>query len=61
MNQIIRLTLTPQEGVMIAVMLQAAVEQYEVASIEERNDPDMVVAYEIWTKLLKLLPSVEGK
>jgi len=58
MSQLIRLTLTPQEGIMIAVMLRAAADQYESASIEERNDPDMIAAYDIWMKILKFLPSV---
>lgn len=55
-ENLIRLTLTPAEGLMIGVMIDAAIEQFEAASIEERNDPDMIVAYDIWKRLRPYLP-----
>lgn len=37
---LIRLSLTPTEGLLIGVFLDGAIEQYEAASVEERQDPD---------------------
>lgn len=55
-KELIRLTLTPMEGLLIGTMLDAAMEQYEAASVEERNDPDLVLAYDIWKRVRPFLP-----
>jgi len=57
---IIRLSLTPAEGLLIGLMLDAAIEQYEAASFEERNDEDIKRAHSIWLNVRRYLPSLEA-
>jgi hypothetical protein len=58
MAEIIRLSLTPTEGLLIGVFLDGAIEQYESASPEERNDPDLQKMYDICKRLRPYLPVV---
>ena len=58
MSEIIRLSLTPAEGLLIGVFLDGAIEQYEAASIEERQDADLQTMYEMCKRLRPFLPKV---
>lgn len=58
MSEIIRLSLTPAEGLLIGVFLDGAMEQYEAASIEERQDSDLQAIYEMCKRIRPFLPKV---
>ena len=58
-NEIIRLSLTPTEGLLIGVFIDGAMEQYEAASVEERQDPDLQRMYDICKRLRPFLPRTE--
>lgn len=57
---LIRLSLTPAEGMLIGVFLDGAIEQYEAASIEERQDADLQAMYEMCKRLRPYLPSARA-
>lgn len=59
MAGIIRLSLTPVEGLLIGTFLDGAIEQYEAATIEERQDEDLVRMYEICKRIRPYLPRAE--
>ena len=59
MDNLIRLTLTPTEGLMIGTLLDAVIEQHASASIEERNDPGIARMYDICTRIRPFLPKVK--
>lgn len=60
MAEIIRLALTPSEGLLIGVFLDGAMEQYESASIEERQDTDLQAMYDMCKRIRPFLPRVEA-
>jgi len=45
-----------QEALLLSSMVEAAMEQYESASFEERQDADLQAAYAIWSHLHDRLP-----
>lgn len=59
MSEIIRLSLTPSEGLLIGVFLDGAMEQYEAASIEDRQDTDLQAMYEMCKRIRPFLPRAE--
>jgi hypothetical protein len=59
-TEIIRLSLTPTEGLLIGTFLDGAMEQYEAASIEERQDADLQAMYEMCKRIRPFLPKVNG-
>lgn len=56
MSEIIRLSLTPMEGLLIGSFIDGFMEQYEASSVEERNDKDLQVAYEMCKRVRPYLP-----
>lgn len=60
MSELIRLSLTPVEGLLIGVFLDGAMEQYEAASIEERQDSDLQAMYDMCKRLRPFLPRAEA-
>lgn len=56
---LIRLSLTPAEGLLIGSFIDGFMEQYEASSVEERQDKDLQVAYGMCLKLRPYLPSVK--
>lgn len=60
MADLIRLSLTPSEGLLIGVFLDGAMEQYEAASIEERQDTDLQAMYDMCKRIRPFLPKVEA-
>lgn len=60
MSELIRLSLTPAEGFLIGVFLDGAMEQYEAASIEERQDSDLQAVYDMCKRLRPFLPRAEA-
>lgn len=59
MAEIIRLSLTPAEGLLIGVFLDGAMEQYEASSIEDRQDADLQAMYDMCKRIRPFLPRVE--
>lgn len=59
MAELIRLSLTPAEGLLIGVFLDGAMEQFEAASIEERQDADLQAMYDMCKRIRPFLPKVE--
>jgi hypothetical protein len=60
MAELIRLSLTPAEGLLIGVFLDGAMEQYESASVEERQDADLQAMYEMCKRIRPFLPKAEA-
>lgn len=60
MAELIRISLTPAEGMMIGVFLDVAMEQVEAASIEERQDADIQAMYEMCKRIRPFLPRAEA-
>lgn len=59
MAELIRLSLTPTEGLLIGTFLDGAMEQVEAASPEERQDADIQAMYEMCKRLRPYLPKVQ--
>jgi len=61
MSELIRLSLTPTEGLLIGTFLDGAMEQYEAASVEERQDPDLQMMCDMCKRIRPYLPKVESE
>ncbi len=59
MAELIRLTLTAQEGLLLGSFIDGFMEQFEGSSIEDRQDPDILVAYEMCVKMRPYLPKLK--
>lgn len=59
MAELIRLSLTPTEGLLLGVFLDSAMEQVESASVEERQDGDIQTMYDMCKRLRPFLPKAE--
>lgn len=59
MSELIRLSLTPAEGMLLGSFIDGFTEQYEGASVEERQDADLIVAYDMCKRLRPYLPKAE--
>ena len=59
MGNLIRLSLTQGEGLLIGSFIDGFIEQYESSSVEERQDKDLQMAYEMCKRLRPFLPKVD--
>jgi hypothetical protein len=59
MAELIRLSLTHMEGIMLGAFLDSAMEQVEAASVEERQDGDIQMMYDMCKRLRQFLPKAE--
>ena len=59
-NQICTIQMTALDGALVSILLREAVDQYNHASYEERNDPTMKLMHESYVRLITVLPTCEG-
>ena len=59
MTNLIRLTLTPQEGLLIGSFIDGFMEEFANSSVEERQDSDLMMAYEMCCKIRPYLPKLK--